>query len=147
MKSDLRAKYLFFTKKLQKIAQRLGDLPLTPIACSSKTPICDTFELRKFTLYVSQFQHFHFLTISLGPLLSVKSWLSAKAGRGFSFSILRYVCPHKKFRFRKFLMTSLHVICCLPPPPPPPPPNQKSWLHLWIHSMSKSRWLRHKTVL
>ena len=32
---------------------------------------------------------------------------------------------HKKFLFRKFLMTSLHVVFGLPPPP-----NQKSWLRL-----------------
>ena len=31
----------------------------------------------------------------------------------------------RKFLFRKFLMTSLHVICGLAPPP-----NQKSWLRL-----------------
>ena len=43
-------KIAFFSKKLQKIAQRLGASPQTPKASggwgpSPQTPVCDTFEL------------------------------------------------------------------------------------------------------
>ena len=42
----------------------------SPISCyfnEPQTPVFVRFELHKFTLRVSQFRHFHFLTISLSP--------------------------------------------------------------------------------
>ena len=52
----------FFSKKLQKIAQRLGALPPNPRLWY--------FELQYTSLlkHVSQFRHGRFLTIGLSPL-------------------------------------------------------------------------------
>ena len=111
-------KIAFFLKKLQKIAQRLGASP--------PDPLFDTFELLKYTIRVSQLRYFHFLTIILSPLPSAKSRLSAKHRPRLLIFHSTISLPHKKFLFRKFMMTSLLVICGLGPP------NQKSWLSLWL---------------
>ena len=59
----------FFPKKLQKIARLLGLCPQKPVASGwglhPHTPVCYTFELHYFIQRVSQFRHFHFLTIGL----------------------------------------------------------------------------------
>ena len=60
-------------------------------------------------------KHLHILTISFRPLPLPKSWLSANRLRLQIFHSTISL-PHKKFLFRKFLITSLHVICGLPPP-------------------------------
>ena len=85
----------------------------------------DTFECTRLlnTSPKLDIYHLHFLIISFRPLPLSKSWLSAIRLRLQIFHST--IClPHKNFLFRKFLMTSLHVICGLAPP------NQKSWLHL-----------------
>ena len=109
----------FFFQKLTKIAQRLGVCPHTPIATGGwglrpQTPVSDTFEYTSL-LKTSPKLDLHFPTISFHPLPSSKSWLSAIWLRlqicHSTISLL-----HKKFLFRKFMMTSLHVICGLGPP-------------------------------
>ena len=70
------------------------------------------------------FSLFNFLVWALFPLAIYQ--FRAKIGHGFWSSTPRYLCPAKKFLFRKFLMTPLHVICGLPSFP-----NKKSWLRLW----------------
>ena len=69
-------KIAFFSKKLRKIAQRLGALPPDPhsfrrLRAPPQIPVCDTFELQCTSLlkHVSQFGHFCILSIGLIPLL------------------------------------------------------------------------------
>ena len=57
----------------------------------------------------------HFSTISFRPLPLPKSWQSAIRLRLQIFHSTISL-PHKKLLFRKFLMTSLRVICGLGPP-------------------------------
>ena len=64
-------------------------------------------------------------SISFRPLPLPKSWQSAIRLRLQIFHSTISL-PHKKLLFRKFLMTSLRVICGLGPP------NQNSWLRLWL---------------
>ena len=89
-------KIAFFSKKLQKIAQWLG--------LRSQTSVCDTFELQYTSLRkrVPHFRHFHILTIGLSSFLErVPSYVQTPS-LGFWSSILRYLCPQKKFRFPSF---------------------------------------------
>ena len=103
-------KKTFFSKRSQKIVQRLRASP--------PGPVCDTFEL-----------HYSLLNTRL-PIKTfslVHFWLKSSP---FSKTLVKcqtmpqllifhstISLSHKKFLFRKFLMTSLHVICGLPPPP------------------------------
>ena len=107
-------KIAFFPKQLLKIAQRLGTLPQDP-RLSYTTSLNTSSNLDIFTFL---------LTFGLNSLPLVKSWSSAKPGHGFWSSVPRYLCP-TKFFFRKFLMTSLHVICGLTPP-------SKPWLRVCL---------------
>ena len=52
-----------------------------------------------------------------------KSWLCAKHRPRLLIFQSTISSSYKKFFFRDFTMTSLHVVCL--------PPNQKSWLRLW----------------
>ena len=66
-------KIAFFSKKLQKIAQRLGAGPPVPqnllrLGAPPPDPMCDTFELHKLSQHVSNVRYFRFLSISLIPL-------------------------------------------------------------------------------
>ena len=126
-------KIAFFSKKFQKIAQRLG--------ASSPDPLCDTFEYTTFS----------FVTFGLSPLPLENSRLSAKPGHGFWSSILRYLCPTKTplSNISDDFIACDFVIFGLPPP------NQKPWLRLctgdgissrvppnhWLSSASKSKLL------
>ena len=101
-------KQLLF-QKITKIAQRLGASPPDPIASGSgrncpQTPANNTFELQYtfFTRHVSQFWHFHILTIGLSPLLKRVPGCVPTPGHGFWSSILRYLCPHKNSCFEVF---------------------------------------------
>ena len=82
-----------------------------------QTPVWDTSRLHLFTQHVSQFRHLHFLTFSLSPLLPLaNSWLHAKHGPRLLILHSATSLYYKKFLFRKFLTTSLCVICGSPPP-------------------------------
>ena len=95
-----------------------------------QTPVCDKLELHRLTLHVSHFshfRHFHFLTIGFfkpSPFSKIL-WLSAKHRPRLLIFYSMTSLYHKKFLFRKFLMTSLHVFVVRAPPL-----NQKSWLRL-----------------
>ena len=119
----------FFFQKLTKIAQRLGALPPDPhshrrLGALPPDPRLWYVWVHLLTQHVFQVRLLHFSTISFRPLPLPKSWQSAIRLR---LQIFRSTIslPHKKLLFRKFLMTSLRVICGLGPP------NQKSWLRLW----------------
>ena len=118
----------FFFQKLTKIAQRLGALPPDPhshrrLGVLPPDPRLWYVWVHLLTQHVFQVRLLHFSTISFRPLPLPKSWQSAIRLR---LQILHSTIslPHKKLLFRKFLMTSLRVICGLGPP------NQKSWLRL-----------------
>ena len=118
----------FFFQKLTKIAQRLGALPPDPHS-----------HRRLRALPPDPPSLIRFSTISFRPLPLPKFWQSAIRLR---LQILHSTIslPHKKLLFRKFLMTSLRVICGLGPL------NQKSWLRLWyqrivFESLQKMRTL------
>ena len=119
----------FFSKNLQKSPSGRGLRPQIPIATGGwglrpQTPVSDTFEYTSLLNTSPKLDIYTFLTISFRPLPLSKSWLSAIRLQLQIFHSTISL-PHKKFLFRKFLMTSLHVICGLGPP------NQKSWLRLW----------------
>ena len=109
----------FFSKNLQKSLSSWGLCPQTPIVTGGlglrpQTPSA----MRLSTLaYSTRFlsSTFTLLTISFCPLPLPKSWLSAIRLRLQIFHSTISL-PNKKFLFRKFLMTSLHVICGLGPP-------------------------------
>ena len=117
-------KIAFFTKKLQKIAQRLGASPPDPkslrrLGVPPQTPVRDTFELHKLSQHVPKVRHLHFSTISLSPLslknpgyVQTLNWFSPIYLDFISF-ILRYLCPTKTSSLEKILMTSFYVICGL----------------------------------
>ena len=97
----------FFFKKLQKIGQRPEALPPRPpavIRLSNNSFAHNSFLIWAFSLFNFWFK----------PSLISKTWITAKPGHDFWSSILLYF--HKNFLFRKFLMTSLHVICGVGPP-------------------------------
>ena len=94
----------FFFQKLTKIAQRLGALPPDPHS-----------HRRLVALPPDPPSLIRFSTISFRPLPLPKSWQSAIRLRLQIFHSTISL-PHKKLLFRKFLMTSLRVICGLGPP-------------------------------
>ena len=68
-------KLVFFSKKLQKVGQRLGASPPDPpslwwLRDPPQTPFCDTFELQcaSFLKHDFQFRYFRILTIGFNPL-------------------------------------------------------------------------------
>ena len=115
---------LFFSKKLRKIAQRLGaSLPdhhsfrrlgaKHSDSCLWYVWITVTSLLKR----VSQLRHFRILTIDLSSFLERVPSYVPTPGHGFWSSILRYLCPPQKIPLSKFLMTSLHEIWGLISPP------------------------------
>ena len=76
----------------------------------------EQLNLNKLTQHVFQVRLLHFSTISFRPLPLPKSWQSAIRLRLQIFHSTISL-PHKKLLFRKFLMTSLRMICGLGPPP------------------------------
>ena len=100
-------KIAFFSKKLQKIAQRM-------------------FELHWFTLHVSQFRHFHFLTIDLSPLLLAKFWFKCQTRPRLLIFHSSKSLPQKSFSFENFWWP----LCMMRLVVWAPPPNQNSWLCL-----------------
>ena len=66
-------KIAFFSKKVQKIAQRQKASPPDPqslqrLGAPPQAPVCDSFELHKLSQHVSKVRYLHFSTISLSPL-------------------------------------------------------------------------------
>ena len=116
--------FLSLASRVSLLGNAVLGLGLEPCVLVSTSG--DTFECSRLlnTSPKLDIYHLHFLIISFRPLPLSKSWLSAIRQRLQIFHSTISL-PHKKFLFRKFLMTSLHVICGLAPPP-----NQKSWLHL-----------------
>ena len=110
----------FFFQKHTKIAQRLGALPPDPHshrrleALPPDPPVSDTFEYTSLLNTSSKLDFYTFSTISFRPLPLPKSWLSAIRLRLQIFHSTISL-PYKKLLFRKFLMTSLRVICGLGP--------------------------------
>ena len=109
----------FFFQKLAKIAQRLGALSPDPhshcrLGALPPDPRRWYVWVHWLTQHVFQVELLHFLTISFRPLPLPKSWLSAIRLRLQIFHSTISL-PHKKFLFRKFLVTSLHLICGLGP--------------------------------
>ena len=103
----------FFFQKLTKIAQ-------TPIVTGGwglcpQTPVSDTFEYTSLLNMSSKLDFYTFQRLVFALSLYQKPG-KVPSGYGFRSSILRYLCPTKKLLFRKFLMTSLRVICGLAPP-------------------------------
>ena len=123
-------KIAYYSKKFQKLTQRLEAETQTPIATGGwglgpQTPSVIRLSTLAYSasLLSSTFPLSNYC-ISFRPLPLPKSWLSANRLQLQVFhSTISF--PHKNFLFWKFLMTSLHVICALGPP------NQKSWLLLW----------------
>ena len=125
-------KIALFSKKLQKIAQRLGVSPPDPIASGGwglrpQTPLCDTFDLQytcllNMRLPIYTFSHFNYC---FKPYRLNKSLVMCQ--HQATASDLRFydIFAPQKILLSKFLMTSLHVICGLGPP------KQKFWLRLW----------------
>ena len=110
----------FFFQKLTKIAQRLEALPPDPhshrrLGALPPDPRLWYVWVHYLTQHVSQVRLLRFLTISFRPFLLPKSWQSAIRLRLQIFHSTISL-PHKKLLFRKFLMTSLCVICGLGPP-------------------------------
>ena len=111
----------FFSKNLQKSPRGRGLCPQTPIATGGcglcpHTPVSDTFEYTSL-LNTSSKLDFHTFQQLVFALSLYQNPGKVPSGYGFRSSILRYLCPTKKLLFRKFLMTSLRVICGLGPPP------------------------------
>ena len=112
-------KIAFFFQNLQKLPSSWGLCPQTPIATGGwrlrpKTPVCDTFEYTSFLNTSAKLDiiAFQLLVFALLPL--PKSWLSDSRPR-LQIFYSTISLPYKKIHFRKFLMTSLHVICGLAP--------------------------------
>ena len=110
----------FFSKNLQKSPSGWGLCPQTPITIGGwglcpQTPVSDTFEYTSLLTHVFQVRLLHFSTISFRSLSLPKSWQSAIRLRLQIFHSTISLL-HKKLLFRKFLMTSLRVICGLAPP-------------------------------
>ena len=80
-------KIAFFSKKFQKIAQRLGAL--------SQDPRLWYVWINWFTYTSLPLYIFSFTTFGLSPLPLENSLLCAKPGHGFWSSILRYLCLTK----------------------------------------------------
>ena len=120
-----------FFFKLRKIAQRLRASP--------SDPVCDMFELQYtfFTQHVSQFRHFHILTIGFKPSPLNEFLVTCQHRQLLLIFYSTISLPPQKIPLSKFLMTSLHVICGLPPPPP----NQKSCQRLRFLVCSKTELL------
>ena len=113
--------YFFQKISLQKITQRLRTLPSNLYNFRRLgTPLQTVMRLSYTSLLsahpVSQFRHFRFLSYSSSSFPLTKSLVRAKPGHGFWSSILRYLGPIKTFSFKKFLITSLHLVCGLGPP-------------------------------
>ena len=115
-----RVKTAFFFKKLRKIAQRLGVSHPDPHSLPIDPGLWYLWiSVHFFTQHVSQFRHFHILTISLNPspynefLVTCQHQVTASDLPFYSMISL----PPQKIPLSDFLMTSLHVICGLSPPP------------------------------
>ena len=103
-KCDPMALKELFSKKLQKIAQRLGAGPPVPqslqrLGAPSPDPMCDTFELHKLSQHVSNVRYLRFS--SLIPL-SLQNPRYLPTGNDFRPFYLRYLCPTKTFCLEKF---------------------------------------------
>ena len=110
----------FFFQKLTKIAQRLGALPPDPyshrrLGLCPQTPVSDAFEYTSLLNTSSKLDFYTFQRLVFALSLYQNPG-KVPSGYGFRSSILRYLCPTNKLLFRKFLMTSLCVICGLGPP-------------------------------
>ena len=114
-------KYVF-SAELQKSSSGCGLRPPDPhslwrLGIRPQTPVCDMFELHKFTQSVSQFRRFHFLIFGSSPLPVVKFWLSARHRPRLQIFHSTICLSNTKFLFRKFLMPKFipFVVCPLPP--------------------------------
>ena len=97
----------FFSKKLQKIAQRLGASPPDPPKPPAdggphpQTPVCDTFELHQLSQHASKVKYLRFSGISVSPL-PLQNPGYVPTGNDFRSSILRYLCQTKTSSLEKF---------------------------------------------
>ena len=96
-----------FSKKLQKIAQRLGAGPQTTKASGGwgprpQTPGSDTFELHKLSQHVPKVRYLHFSTISLNLFPLQNPGYVQTGNNDFRSSVLRYLCPTKTSSLEKF---------------------------------------------
>ena len=98
----------FFSKKLRKIAQRLG----APHPDPRQQYVWITVHF--FTQHVSLFRRFHILTIGLSPPLWTSSKLRANTRPRLLIFHSTMSLPPQKIPLSKFLMTSLHVIWAPP---------------------------------
>ena len=94
----------FFSKNLQKSPSGWGLCP--------QTPVCDTLQYTSLLNTSPKLDIYTFYLSVFAPLPLSKSWFSAIRLRLQIFHSTISL-PHNKFLFRKFLMTSLYVICGL----------------------------------
>ena len=114
-------KIAFFSKKLQKIAQRLGSSPTDLQSLRQLgTPPPDPrlwylwIELHKLSQHVSKVRYLHFSTISLSPLsFQNPGWVPL--GNDFRSSTLRYLCSTKT-SFENFWWRYCMWFVVWPPP-------------------------------
>ena len=99
-------KLLFFSKHCKKSPSGLGLRPRPPCV----------LRLR-YTSSLNTSPNLDICTFVLSPLFIAKSWLRAKTQAQLLIFQSTISLSYKKFLFRKFLMTSLHVSCSLAPPP------------------------------
>ena len=96
-------KIVFFPKNYKKIAKQLGFRP--------QTSICDTICLSKLVcLHTSPNLHIFIFNFWFKRSLFWKLFVKSQTRPRLLIIYSNISLSHKKFLFRKFLMTSLHVI-------------------------------------
>ena len=96
-------KQFFCSKNLRKIAQRLGASPADPYSLRrlpSMIRLNYSTLLYTTRLPIQTFSYFNYW-FKPSPLERVPNYVPTP-GQGFWSSILRYLCPHKKFFFWSF---------------------------------------------
>ena len=124
-------KIVFFSKKLQKIALRLGLCPpdshsIRRLGSRPPDPVCDTFELQCSSLLNTRLSIWTFLDFNywLKPSPLKEFLVTCQCQATASDLPLYVIFSPQKNPFSKFLMRSWQVICDLDRL------NQKSWLRL-----------------
>ena len=112
-----------FFQKLRKIAQRLGASPSYPHSLRwLGDPPSDprlwyvSITVHFFTKHVSQFRHFHILTIALSPRPWTSFYLHANTRPLFLIFHSTISLPHKKLLFQSFWWRyCMWFVVCFPP--------------------------------